>query len=101
MINHHLTTNIAFHDIFHVFQACRDTETASLEAKLIQQLTTVRGEVLYVIFLVLHHLYDALNRDICLEILAGYEVGPWYHRILRHCWDRLTMVDFMRCCYGE
>ena len=28
------------------------------------------------IFLELHKAYDALDRDICLEILEGYSVGP-------------------------
>ena len=101
ILNHPLTTSIAFHDILHFVQACRDTGTPSLKAKLLQQLTIMREEVLYVIFLDLHKLYDALDRNRCMDILAGYRVGPWYHRILRHCWDRLTMVDFIGCCYGE
>ena len=53
------------------------------------------------IFLDLHKLYDALDRDICLEILAGCVLRPWYHRIIRNYWDSLTMVDCMGCCYGE
>ena len=33
-------------------------------------------EVLYMIFLDLHKSYDALDRDICLEIHERYCVGP-------------------------
>ena len=43
--------------------------TASLEAKLIQQLAIMREEFLYAIFLDLHKDCGALFRDRCLEIL--------------------------------
>ena len=60
----------------HGFWAGRGTGTATLEAKLIQQLASMREEVLYVIFLDLQKAYDALERSMCLEILEGYGVGP-------------------------
>ena len=50
--------------------------TATLEAKLLQQIVAMREEVLYMIFLERHKVYDTLERDICLEILEGYGVGP-------------------------
>ena len=43
--------------------------TATLEAKLLQQLAALREEVLYVIFLELHKAYDALESSRCLGIL--------------------------------
>ena len=52
------------------------TGTATLEAKLLQQLASLREEVLYVIFLDLHKAYDALERSRCLEVLDGYDVPP-------------------------
>ena len=75
ILSHHLTTSIGFHDILHFFQACRDTGTPYFKAKLLQQLTVMREEVLYVIFLDLHKLYDALDRNRCMDILGGTEWG--------------------------
>ena len=51
------------------FRSGRGTDTATLEAKLIQQLADLREEVLDVIFLYLHKVYDALYRSRCLDIL--------------------------------
>ena len=50
--------------------------TASLEAKLLQQITSTREAVLYKIFLELQKDYDALDRNRCLNILEGYGVVP-------------------------
>ena len=41
-------------------------------------------EVLYAIFLDLHKVYDPFDRDICLDTLEGYRVGPRACRILRN-----------------
>ena len=35
---------------------------------------------------------DALDWDICLDIIAEYRVGPRVFQLLRTYWDRLTMV---------
>ena len=66
ILNRGLTASITFHDFLHVFRAGRGTGTATLEAKLIQKLATLREKVLYVIFLDLHKAYDALERSRCL-----------------------------------
>ena len=36
--------------------------------------------------------YDALDQDICLDILMEYEVGPRTIRLFWAYWYRLTMV---------
>ena len=82
ILNHQLTVSIIFHDFFHRFWAGCGTGIATLEDKLIQQLATLREEVLYVIFLHLHKAYEALERSRCLEILEGYSVDPWDCRLL-------------------
>ena len=87
-----LTTAITFHDALHVFRGGRGTGTATLEAKLLQQLAAMREEVLYVIFLDLTKAYDALDRSRSLEILKGYRVGERVRRLLREYWNKLTMV---------
>ena len=50
---------------------------ATLKAKMLQQLATLRREVLYVIFLGLHKAYDALYRSRCLWYL-----NPHYMRAM-------------------
>ena len=51
ILNRRFTSSITYHDALHGFRAGRGTGTATLEAKLIQQLAAMREEVLYVIFL--------------------------------------------------
>ena len=76
ILNRWLVASITFHDFLHGFWAGRGTGTATLNAKLLQQLAALREEVLYVIFLDLHKVYDAMDRYRCLEILEGNGVGP-------------------------
>ena len=52
----------------------------------------MKEEVLYAIFLELHKVYDGSDREIFLELLEGYGVGPRSPRILRVYWNRLRMV---------
>ena len=101
ILNRRLTTSITYHNFLHRFRAGRDTGTATLEAKLLQQLTALRKEVLHVIFLDLHKAYDALYRSMCLEILEGYGMGPRARRLLRAYWGKMTMVERERGYYGE
>ena len=92
IINCHFTASITYHDFLHGFRAGRGTGTATLEAKLFQQLEALREEVLYVIFLDLTKAYDALDRSRCLGILEGYGVGPGARRLLSNYWRRLTII---------
>ena len=94
------TASITYHDALHSFRAGRGTGTATLEAKLLQQLATLREEVLNLIFLDLHKAYDTLDRSRCLEILEDYDVGPKSRRILTNYWRRLTMVVRAGGYYG-
>ena len=71
-----LTASIIFHDFLHAFWSGCGTGTATLEAKVLQQVAALREEVLYMIFLDLHKKYDALDRSRCLDILEWYAVGP-------------------------
>ena len=63
ILNRRLTASITYHDFLHRFRAGRGTGTTTLEAKLLQQLAALREEVLYVIFLDLYKVYDALDRS--------------------------------------
>ena len=62
--------------MLHGLQAGSGTGTASLEAKLFQQVTAMRKAVLFGLFLDIQKAYDALDWDRCLVILAAYGVGP-------------------------
>ena len=84
ILNCRFTSSITFNDVLHGFRAGRGTGTATLEAKLLQQLAAMREEVLYVIFLHLTKAYDTLDRSSCLDILEGYGVGPSARRLLQN-----------------
>ena len=60
----------------------------------------MRDEVLRVIFMDLHKVYDALDRSRCLGILEGYGMGPRALRLLRLYWARLRMVARAGGYYG-
>ena len=51
ILNCRFATSVAFHNILHGFWEGHGTGTASHEAKMIQQLTGMREEVVYTIFL--------------------------------------------------
>ena len=76
IINRCFTAAINYHDFFHGFEAGRDTGTATLDLKLIQQVPSLREQFLNAIFLELHKVCDALDRSRCLSILECYGVGP-------------------------
>ena len=75
LILHRRLAAIQLHEVLHGFREGRGTGTATLEAKLLQQLAAMREEVLYVIFLDLTKAYDVLDRSRTLDILKGYGVG--------------------------
>ena len=87
-----LSAAIPFHDTLHRFWERRGTETAALEAKLLQHITAMRGEILFEVFLYLRKAYDALDRERALELLDAYGVGHRTVRLLRTYWDQLIMV---------
>jgi hypothetical protein len=75
---------IDFDDSIHGFRAERGTSTANIEAKLQMQLSCVRRQTLYQIFIDLAKAYDTLDRGRTLEILAGYGVGKRILRLLKN-----------------
>jgi hypothetical protein len=70
--------------------------TAIMEVKLNQQLAWVDQAPLYQIYLDLKKAYNALNLTRCLEILAGYGVGPNLLHLQKQIWGNAKMV----CCAG-
>ena len=100
ILNCRFTSSITYHDALHGLRSGRGMGTATLEAKLLQQLAALTEEVLYVIFLDPTKAYKALDRSRCLEILEGYGVGPNARRLLTIYWRYLTMVARAGGYYG-
>ena len=69
IINCPFTASIDFYYILCGFWVGHGTYTTYLKAKLIEQLTAMREEVLYPIILDLHKAYDDLESNLCLKIL--------------------------------
>ena len=69
ILNCRFTASITYHNSLHGFRSGRGTVTVTLEVKVLQQVTSMREEVLHAIILDLHKTYDALDRYRCLEIL--------------------------------
>jgi hypothetical protein len=79
---------IKLHGCLHGFCAGKGRGTATMEVKLAQQLAYQEQEAWYQIFLDLQKAYDAMDRGRCLEILAGYVVGPKLIWLLNHFWNK-------------
>ena len=54
------------HNVLHGFRSVRGMGTTSLEANLLQNMTSMREEIIYKVFLKLKKAYSALDRDKCL-----------------------------------
>ncbi len=92
---------LELHNCLHGGLPRRGTGTAIMEVKLNQQLAWVDQAPLYQIYLDLKKAYNALDRMRCLEILAGYRVGPNLLHLQKHFWDGARMVCRAGGSYGE
>ena len=86
VVKQQIEVAVKFHDVIHGFSVGWGSGNASLEAKLLQQPTERREEVLYEVLLNLHKAYDNLNRYWCMGIIVGYGIGLRTERILRYYW---------------
>ena len=66
MIKFRIGSAVIHHDKLHGFRVGRGMGTASLKAKMLQQLTVMREEVLYEVFLDLKRAYDTLDQERCM-----------------------------------
>ena len=60
IIDRRLAESIELYDFLHMFRVWRGTFTATLEAKILQEIMGMRKEVLYEIFIVLHKANDSI-----------------------------------------
>ncbi len=68
------------------------TGTATIEAKLVQQLAWIEQEPLYQVFVDLRKAYDHLDQEQYLKIMTGYGVGPKLLHLQTKFWNQAQMV---------
>ena len=73
---------VKFHDVLQGFRAGWGTGASSLKAKMLQKIMLTREEVLYEVLLNLWKFYDALYRELCMDILVGFGIFPRTERAL-------------------
>ena len=71
IIDQRLVESIVFHNVLHMFIVWKETRTATLRAKIFQEITGMQKEVLYEIFVYIYKANDALEWGHILEILEG------------------------------
>ena len=92
VVNFRIGAAVDFHDMLHGLMVGIVIGTASLEVKLLQNLTVMREEVLYKVLIHLQKYYDVLDRERCMEILVGYGIRPRTMRVIRLYWYHLLIV---------
>ena len=92
IINFRLSSSVQFHDNLHGFLVGRGTGTTIFEVKLLQHIILIWETFLHSIFLNLRKAYGSLDRERCLDILAGYGMVPRTLYIMCTYWVRLRMA---------
>ena len=78
----------------------RGTGTATLEAKLAQQLAGLAHELLFQVILDVRKAYDSLDRGQCMEILLGYGMGKRMACLIANFCDNLMFVPKVKRFLG-
>ena len=92
---------IEFHDCLHGFLAGKGTGTATIEAKLSQQLAFIEQQPLYGVYIDLQKAYDAMDRGRCVLIMEAYGVGPKMIRLIEYFWENAELVCRANGRFGE
>ena len=87
-VNCWLKRGVVLQDALHGFRGVQGTWTATLEAKLAQQLVGPENDPLFKVFLDIRKEYDSLDRDQCIKIMRGYGMGPNLTCLLKSNWER-------------
>ena len=101
IMNGRIMAEVKFHDALHGFLPERGTGTATIEAKLLQQLAGIAQVPLFEVFLDLKKAYDTLDRDRTLAILEAYGVGPRILALLKAFWEQQLVVARQGKYHGE
>ena len=86
VVNCWLKRDVVLQDALHGFRGVQGTGTATLEAKLAQQLVGPEHYPLLKVFLDIRKEYDSLDRDQCIEVMIGYGMGPNLTCLLKSNW---------------
>ena len=84
VVNCRLKKSVVMHDALHGFREGRGRGIAMLEANLSQQMEGLVHDPLFQVFIYGRKAYDSLDRERCLELLRGYEMGPNLARLLEN-----------------
>jgi hypothetical protein len=98
IIDSRIKAKVQFHNALHGFRPGRGTSSATIEANLRIQLSTIHQRPLYAIFLDFSKAYDTLDRGRTLDIMQGYRFGPNSIRILQNFWESQQTV-IRQCGY--
>ena len=107
VVNCWLKRNVVLHDALRGFIEGRGMgmETATLKAKLDQQLAGLAHDPLFQVFLDVRKAYDSLDQERCLELLRGYRMGANLDRLLDNYWPRQMIVPklgkYPRTAFGS
>ena len=93
IINNTLWDTTTLHDALHGFRKGRGTRTATMEAKMAQQLARLCHEPLFHVLLDVRKSYDSLDTGRYMEILRGYQPRPTLQRLLQWYWDEQAVVS--------
>lgn len=99
-INYRIGEAINYHGVLNELREGQGTRITPLEAKMIHQMTEIREEVLYGVFLDLRKACNVLVRELCHKILVTYGAGPWMERLICRYWYGLTTVAHTGRYYG-
>ena len=86
LINTHLCASLQIHDVFCGFRDGRGTGTAIMELKLVQDLSSIYQDPLFLVLLDLRKAYDTMDRGRFLITMEGYGVVPCTCGLLETFW---------------
>ena len=100
-MNNRLRSAITLQDALHGFRQGKGAGTATMEAKLAQQLAVLVNEPLLQVFLYVQKAYNSLNRGRYMDVLRGYIIGPNLQRLLQRYWCDKVVVPKARKFSGR
>ena len=99
-MNNRLRSSVTLTYVLHVFIQGVGTGTATLEAKLSQQLVGMCHDPLFQVFLHVFNSYYSLYRGRRMGILRGYGIGNKLQRLIQRFWYEQLVVTRDGRFYG-